>query len=66
MKKISNIPLTESNRSRDLKKIRSLIAKYKNKSLDSSSTTLEGRILKTLNLNKVDIKNTDFQITENE
>jgi hypothetical protein len=50
--------LVEETKNINLKKIRSVIAKYKNKSSDMSTLSIENHIMKTLNLplNKSELK----------
>jgi hypothetical protein len=50
--------LQDASKSTTLKKIRSVIAKYKNKSSDMSTLSIENHIMKTLNLpvNKSELK----------
>lgn len=49
---------------KDIKKIRSLIAKYKNKSSDLTNTSIEAKILKTLAVNKADFRDEKFKLGE--
>ena len=50
--------LQDASKNTTLKKIRSVIAKYKNKSSDMSTLSIENHIMKTLNLpvNKSELK----------
>lgn len=52
-----------SDQSKDIKKIRSVIAKYRNKSTDMNSNSIENRILKTL-VNKVESKDNKYKLTD--
>jgi hypothetical protein len=58
--------LLTDGKPKDLKKIRSVIAKYKNKNTDASKDTIESKIMKTLNINKEENKDTDIQLSEYE
>ena len=51
--------MTNESKPKDLKKIRSVIAKYRNKSTDLSNQSIEGRIFKNLITNTLEIKDTD-------
>ena len=53
--------LPEERKHKDLKKIRSVIAKYKNRVVETSNISIEKQILKTLNIpfNKCDLKDKD-------